>query len=714
MPAASRLDELLGAAALEAQLTSIRSNSRPLLDEEHGPQTPAIARGNSRLNMLLMSPGAPSTQKRIARILGWRFRDILRLWRIAHRNSSHWENTTMLAICCITVLAQIISLSLPVYSGRIVSELTGGDTHGAAADGAALGRDMAQALGIVLVYIVMRCSATLMMLLAGIRWRDALTRALERTYMQDNAFYKVQLFECDNPDQRIASDVNNFVKLCCGGVSPPYSSVLGSLLSNLSLAIAATVVSVQRAGWSITLISYAYNALTILVNVLVSIPIAGSTAVQEAREGDFRHGHLRVQTYAEPIALYRGDVPERERLEGAFGALIANQRKLSLQYFRLIVCITFTQVGGSLIGLIIAATSIWTGQRRVFNVAELSAVLGTLEMLTGSIQALPGLLPEITTIAGLSKRVIELHRVLEAIAAAPPPSVVPHDSAETLACRSLAFSTPDGKRRLGKAITLTVTKGTSVVVTGESGCGKSSLLRCIAGLWEADAGDIFRPAHIGHDGLLVLPQKPYMCPGSLLEQVTYPLPREEARGLAAGAKANGAAAAGVVPEDASSPRPSLGGSTAPGHGGADACRERVRRLLVEVGLAGTVQQFGLDTLEPWEDVLSLGEQQRVSFARLLFHRPRFALMDEATSALDANLERTCMQLVVDAGIAMLSVAHRESVMRFHQLHLHMRRDGTYSVEPVSAAPELQELPAGSPRDPGSNPSSALAHRRPTR
>jgi len=175
--------------------------------------------------------------------------------------------------------------------------------------------------------------------------------------------------------------------------------------------------------------------------------------------------------------------------------------------------------------------------------------------------------------------------------------------------------------------------------TGESGCGKSSLLRCIMGLWAGDSGSIIRPPRVGHGGVYVLPQRSYMCQGSLRQQVLYPETEV------------------FDPE----------------------CDAEISRLLIDLGLETTLTEFGLDGVTVWEDTLSLGEQQRIGFARLLYTKPKFTIMDEATSALDLKLEAYCMQRVADAKIARLTVAHRPSLIRYHHQMIEIKADGSIST-----------------------------------
>lgn len=61
----------------------------------------------------------------------------------------------------------------------------------------------------------------------------------------------------------------------------------------------------------------------------------------------------------------------------------------------------------------------------------------------------------------------------------------------------------------------------------------------------------------------------------------------------------------------------------------------LRQVLEDVGLGYLLLRFNsLDSINEWSNVLSLGEQQRLAFGRLLLSKPYLALLDEATSALD--------------------------------------------------------------------------------
>lgn len=311
-------------------------------------------------------------------------------------------------------------------------------------------------------------------------------------------------------------------------------------------------------------------------------------------------------------------------------------------------------------------------------------MLGTIEILSSACQALPDKLPMLTSIAGLSKRIIELFDALELYANQPMPEHLrlqrPPPEGEgalwgdgpdgggggahhgalasdgtplaepeyKLAVHNLAYSTPDGRRQLARDLSFVVEEGMGVVIRGPSGCGKTSLLRCMAGLWQVDSGEVHRPVADSRHGVCFLPQRPYMPSGTLRQQVIYPEIEREPQNAQRWA----------------------------------AVDARVSELLTDMNLAHTLDAFGLTGVAVWEDVLSLGEQQRLSFARVLYAQPRFVIMDEATSALDLQNEAECMQRLLDEEIALLTIAHRPSVVRYHQLMLTMEPDGSFTPTPL--------------------------------
>ena len=162
----------------------------------------------------------------------------------------------------------------------------------------------------------------------------------------------------------------------------------------------------------------------------------------------------------------------------------------------------------------------------------------------------------------------------------------------------------------------------------------------ISGLWKPITGSVERP---NTQELLFIPQKPYMLLGSLREQLCYP-----------------------ADEDRFSD-------------------DQLRAVLSEVNLHQLIDRYpNLDVKQDWPRILSLGEQQRLAFGRLLLNSPRFAVLDEATSALDVATEKHLYNLLKKRDLAVISVGHRPTLIEFHENVLELVGDGKWRLLPTTS------------------------------
>ena len=209
-----------------------------------------------------------------------------------------------------------------------------------------------------------------------------------------------------------------------------------------------------------------------------------------------------------------------------------------------------------------------------------------------------------------------------------------------LAIDGLRLETPDGNRELFGDLSLEVRGGDHLLVTGASGAGKSSLLRAVAGLWDRGEGSVVRPPR---NETVFLPQRPYATLGSLRQQLVYPKTVAEA-----------------------------------------AARDEDLRAALETCRLGRLAASDLDTVRDWGDELSLGEQQRLAFARVLVARPRLCVLDEATSALDlANEAAMYGALAAVPGLTYVSVGHRPSLVDFHARRLDVKGGDRFEVQELA-------------------------------
>jgi putative ATP-binding cassette transporter len=262
-----------------------------------------------------------------------------------------------------------------------------------------------------------------------------------------------------------------------------------------------------------------------------------------------------------------------------------------------------------------------------------AAVLTAMSMIVDNFESLSRFAAGVDRLYGFSKALVD-----RPAGPASAGGVIESVEDSRLSLEDVTLLTPNRERILVQKLSLDILPGQSLMIVGESGCGKSSLLRAIAGLWYAGCGRIIRP---GLDEILFLPQKPYMLLGSLRSQLLYPKQ------------------GGAIPD------------------------AELLGLLVKVNLPDLAERFGgLDVDVDWEKVLSIGEQQRLAFARVLLTRPRYVILDEATSALDSANEEALYTQLAASGTTLVSVAHRSTILKFHKQVLALTGDGGWQCHPA--------------------------------
>ncbi len=462
----------------------------------------------------------------------------------------------------------------------------------------------------------------------GLLWRNWLTRNLLEKYFRHRAYYKISYDNrIDNPDERIAEDISAFTR----GALSYFLVVISSVITLLSFI--AILWSISQ---PLVAVLIFYSLAGSIATVWFGRPLIGLNFNQLRKEADFRFGLIHVRNNVESIAFYQGEDKEQKtivaRLQAAlnnFNVLIGWQRNVNFlttgyNYFVVII------------PSLVIAPMYFAGkiQFGVISQADgaFAQVLAALSIVVSQFSDLSGFIAVINRLGVFVQALDEAERQ-------PPEGsgTIVRSVGDQVKLAQLSLPTPDLKRVLAHDLSLSVAPGKGLLIVGDSGVGKSSILRAIAGLWTSGSGSITHP-EMGN--ILFLPQKPYMILGSLRSQLLYPNNKPV----------------------------------------SDA---ELHQVLEKVNLGNLPTAFGgLDAEMDWSTVLSLGEQQRLVFARLLLHKPRYAILDEATSALDERNEERLYSLLSKTNTTFVSVGHRRSLVGYHESVLALNGDSTWRIMPA--------------------------------
>ncbi|NTV68565.1 MAG: ABC transporter ATP-binding protein/permease [Azonexaceae bacterium] len=456
----------------------------------------------------------------------------------------------------------------------------------------------------------------------GIHWRRWLTHRFLDSYFSHRHFYELNANAgIDNPDQRVAEDINTFTQRSL-------YFLLIFIGSVLQLVAFSTVL------WSISRELVYFLVFYATAGTLVTIFVFGNRLMnlnfhQLRREADFRFSLVRIRENAESIALYRGEAQELQQVRQRFAAAFKNFKRL----IRSQLGLNFFQHAYGLLTIVlpsaIIASRVLSGElevgRAIQAAGAFAAVLAAFSLIVENFETL-------SRFAAGVERLDALARFLPGHPAGNVgnASTILSVDATHLTLDNVTLQTPNYERTLIQNLSIEIQPGENLMIVGQSGTGKSSLLRAIAGIWYAGSGTIFRPQP---NDILFLPQQPYMLLGTLRSQLLYP------------------------------------------HKGRSFPDAQLLKVLEKVNLPDLANRFGgLDTEMDWQKVLSVGEQQRLAFARILLSKPRFAILDEATSALDSANETALYQLLQQMNTTLISVAHRPAILKYHKQVLELVGD----------------------------------------
>nr|XP_057912833.1 ATP-binding cassette sub-family D member 4 [Doryrhamphus excisus] len=590
--------------------------------------------------------------------LDWKF--VQRFCSIQKVLFPSWSNKSVLmfgTLLGITLVEQLIIYQVGVLPSRFYNVLADKDSKG-------FKSLLLTAMVVIVLNSFLKSLDQYVSNLMYISWRKTLTESLHTAYFQGRVYYTLNVLreDIDNPDQRISQDAERL----CKQMSTMASRLL---VSPFTLAY-YTYHCFYSTGWMGPVIIFGYFVLGTVANKILMGPIVSTLFEQEKLEGDFRFKHMQIRVNAESAAFYRAGKVEHMRTNRRLQSLLKTQQSLINKELWLYIGVnTFDYLGGFL-SYIIIGIPIFGGIYDSLSPGELSALISRnafvcIYLINGFTQLID-LSTTLSDVAGYTHRIGELREVMDGILREQcdydPASGESYDFDSDFNVHGgpvdtafildhLTFKSPYSDQQLVEDLSLTIREGAHLLVVGNTGTGKTSLLRVLNRLWEAESGFVQMTTCFGPRGTLFLPQKPYLTDGTLREQVIYPLK-----------------------------------DIYPASGSVD--DERIIKFLQLAGVFSLMKRTGgLDEIVDWNwyDVLSPGEMQRLCFARLFYLQPKYAVLDEATSALTEEAESQLYRICKQLGMTLISVGHRSSLEKHHDIQLKLFGAGHWELRRLKGA-----------------------------
>lgn len=439
-----------------------------------------------------------------------------------------------------------------------------------------------------------------------IGWRKWLTHRIAGAWMASGHHYRMTYLDGDhdNPDGRISEDIR---------ISTEAAVDLGHSLLYCLMLLTSFIHILWRLSGSPTLMvdgielylpghlvwaALLYSVIGVSIALLLGPPLVATAEARQTYEANFRFGLVHARENSSAIALVHGESAERRRFGMLFDAAAAAWNRQTGALFRFFVFSSSWTVLSPVFPVLIAAPRYIEG----------TITLGVLMQIAQAFQqTIAGLTWPIDNLSHAAEWRASVERILglkAGIERAKQVDWCPDctrigifgASAPMLAFHEVTIVNPSGETTVN-GLTLKILPGDRVWLCGDA-LATNGLVKSLAGLWSSGRGWIELP----DDGpLYFMPQRPFLPWAPLREVVTYP---------------------GEFGEEQDS---------------------RIRDCLRRAGLNGLSERLCDD--DAWSESLSLGDQQRLGFARLLFHRPHWIVLEEPADALSAAGEREMMQLL---------------------------------------------------------------------
>jgi len=489
------------------------------------------------------------------------------------------------------------------------------------------------------------------------RWRAWLTEHSMTRWLAKGRYYQLNLIEGDhkNPEARIQDDIRiateQPVDFAVGILSAVLTSVtfmgvLWSVGGNLTIGVGGREFFIP--GYLVIAVVI-YCVIISGFMTLIARSFVPTAENKNQVEAEFRAALTRVREYGESIAILGGEKEERAGLDGLLKKVIVGWSRMAKQYMRTMFVSHGNFVIASVIPIILCAPKYLAGEMTLGTVMQAAAAFIQVQY---AFNWIVDNYPRLAEWAASARRASNLLVALDGLKKIEDSQTGAISRTEekdaAIRLKDVQVALSDGTVVVDDA-DVTVNFGEKVLVAGESGTGKSTLVRAIAGLWPWGEGEI---ALAPDAKMFLMPQKPYIPLGTLRRAATYPRPPE------------------------------------------DFDEKKIGEALKMVGLEHLIEKLD-DEEGKWDRTLSGGEQQRLAFARLFLHKPDIVVMDEATSALDPESQAMLMEKLGELlpETAIISVGHRPELEAFHErkVNLVRRKGGAKLISHEIVAPPVNIL-----------------------
>jgi len=538
------------------------------------------------------------------------------------RSSDRWRGVPLLAgVIVMECVVVYVAVLINQWNGRFFNALELRDWQGVSVE-----------LIVFALITVGTSIAHMVMFWVGqhlqIRWRQWMTEQFIAMWMAHNRHYRVRYVapEVDNIHLRIANDIGVFIQR----THEIGSGLVGVLVMLISFTIilwglsSTTPLPLFGIDFSfpgyLIVVALVYALIGTLLAHLIGAPLIPLNFRQQRFEADLRFAAARVTDQSEAVALLRGEPVERMELHRRIASLIRNWITLTRRQTFLT---GFTQGYGhvsTVFPTLVVAPAYLAG---AIPLGVLIQAAHAFQRVESSLSFFVNAYSKIAEWKAAMDRVAQLEAAMRLVDSADLPNgavdIATHPSAG-LTVRDLLLRLPNGEP-IAPVADFTLAPGDRLLVDGQSGTGKSSLIRTLSGVWPFGEGDIRIPAAAR---MLVLPSQPYFPLGSLRQALAYPMTAE------------------------------------------DLTDDEIRFAMAAVGLAHLSDR--LDEEADWNTVLSGGEQQRVGFARVLINRPTILMLDDAVSRLTSadacELYRQIILRLPDTIV--ISIGHAATLANLHR------------------------------------------------